>query len=249
MAVLLGLNPDNPVATAEYSWFSSAGKIRWRRWTVRAIFDENDSLIEYHAVGRDVSEHKEAEEEIKQRLKIEHAIARASKLLVGTEEADLDEMLKIIGEAIAVNRVYIFQFSDNGRKVDNTFEWCDANTRSEKNNLQDLDAEKFSWGFNKFLQGEVIVLADRSELPPEAISEKESMLLQDIYAALLVPVNGIDGKLLGYIGFDDTEKSRLWKDEDINCLNMLAELLGAYWERKKIEQALRISEAQFRTLT
>ncbi len=246
--ILLGLSPQNPVATAEYSWACSNRQIRWRRWTVRAIYDENDNLIEYHAVGHDVSEHKKAEAEIQHRLKIERAIAQASKLLVCSQEADLDEMLRVIGEAIAVNRVYIFEFRDNLCKVDNTYEWCDENTRSEQIYLQNLDTALFSWGLGQFAQGDTIVISDRNALPPEASNEIASMEVQDVYAALLVPINGIDDKLLGYIGFDNTEQSRQWQAEDIQCLQMLAEMLGAYWERKKFENALRASETQFRTL-
>lgn len=247
--LLQTLSPVNPVATVEYTWLSNAGKTRWRRWTVRAIFDEKDSLIEYHAVGRDVTEHKAAEEEINQRLKIEHAITRTSKLLVGTEAADLNEMLKIIGEAMAVNRVYIFEFHDDMRKMTNTYEWCDANTPSVIEGLHNMDTEVFAWGLRHFLSGNNIVIADRNALPIDSGGEKQSMEEQGIYAALLVPITGIENNFLGYIGFDDTQQSRLWKDEDIQCLNMLAEMLGAYWERKKMEKALQVSEIRFRTLS
>jgi PAS domain S-box-containing protein len=37
------------------------GQIRWQRWSDRALFDENGSIIEYQSVGRDVTEQKHAE--------------------------------------------------------------------------------------------------------------------------------------------------------------------------------------------
>jgi len=242
------LNINSPEASVEYKWTNSKGITAWRRWTVRAIFDENNFLIEYQAVARDVTEQKAAKKEIKRRLKIEQAIARASKLLVD-EEADLQKMIQIIGEAISVNRVYIFEFSDDLRRMSNTYEWCDDNAISVIKYLSDMDAESFAWGLKRFLQGENIVLADRDNLPPEAIVEKDSMVAQGIYAAVLVPIFGIDNELLGYIGFDDTKQSRIWKDEDIQFLNLVAEMLGAYWGRKKMKKALQASETQFRTLS
>ncbi len=245
---LLSLSPGKPVAAAEYTWIDADRNLRWRRWKVQAIFDPNDNLTEYHALGRDITEHKEVEEQFLYRLKIEHAMAQASKLLVGSEEADISQILKIIGEAIAVNRAYIFEFRDENRKIDNTFEWCDAETESQQINLQNLDTELFSWGLRKLMRGETIVIKDRSTLPSDANGEKVSMELQDIYADLVVPINGIDKNLLGYIGFDVTKNPRSWTEEDIKCLSMLAEMLGAYWERKRIEKELQASESKFRTL-
>lgn len=243
------INIDNPEASAEYKWTNSDGRTAWRRWTVRAIFDENNSLMEYQAVARDITEQKAAEEEIRRRLKIEQAMAGASKLLVGAE-ADLHEVLQIIGEALTVNRVYIIEPDDDElRRISYTYEWCDANTSSVSEYLQNIDTEVFSWGLDKGRQAESFILVDRSNLPPEAIAEKELMKELDIYAVLMVPVTGIDNKLIAYIGFADTKQSRIWHVEDIRCLNLVAEMLGAYWERKKIEKALQASEMQFRTLS
>lgn len=242
------LNVNSPEASAEYKWTNPEGKTAWRRWTVRAIFDENNSLLEYQAVARDVTEQKEAEAEIRRRLKIEQALARASKLLIN-EEADLQKMIQIIGEAISVNRVYIFEFFADLRKMRNTYEWCDDSAISVIEFLTDMDTANFAWGLEEFLQGKNIALEDRDNLPPEAIGERDSMIAQSIFAALLVPVFGVDNKLLGFMGFDDTKQSRIWKEEDIQCLNLLAEMLGAYWSRRKIKKSLLASEAKFRTLT
>ncbi len=58
------LTPRIPAATSEFQVTLSNGDVRWQQWTDRAIFDEQDRLIEMQSVGRDISEHKRAEEEI-----------------------------------------------------------------------------------------------------------------------------------------------------------------------------------------
>jgi len=62
------LNFQNPVATIEHRMVMPDKEIRWQRWTDRALFDENKKIIGYQSVGRDITELKKSEDEIKQSL-------------------------------------------------------------------------------------------------------------------------------------------------------------------------------------
>jgi diguanylate cyclase (GGDEF)-like protein/PAS domain S-box-containing protein len=55
--------PDNPVVTIEHRVVEQ-GEIHWQQWTNRAIYDQSDNLIEFQAVGRDITEQKKAEERL-----------------------------------------------------------------------------------------------------------------------------------------------------------------------------------------
>ena len=61
---LKGLTPEKSVITIEHKLKFPDGREFWLQWTCRAIFDENEILIEYQAVGRDISERKLAEEQL-----------------------------------------------------------------------------------------------------------------------------------------------------------------------------------------
>lgn len=56
------LDQKNPVLTMNHQVNFPNGETRWHQWTDRAIFDENGNLIEYQAVGRDISDLKRAEQ-------------------------------------------------------------------------------------------------------------------------------------------------------------------------------------------
>ena len=49
----------------EHKVILSNGEIRWHKWINIAIFDENDNVIEYQAVGEDITAQKEAEVKLK----------------------------------------------------------------------------------------------------------------------------------------------------------------------------------------
>ncbi|NJL66495.1 MAG: PAS domain S-box protein [Microcoleus sp. SM1_3_4] len=55
------LSVENPFFTCEHRVILPSGEIRWQQWTDRAIFDETGQILEYQAVGRDVSDRKAAE--------------------------------------------------------------------------------------------------------------------------------------------------------------------------------------------
>lgn len=187
------------------------------------------------------AEHKLVEKQLKQRIAIEEALAQASRLFVSTIEPDLNQILKIFGEVVSANRSYIFLFQDSGSKMDNTHEWCDPATEPQIDNLQGLDLSLFPWWKDKLERRENIVIPDVSALPPEATAEKEILQSQDIRSLLVVPIDSKEGTLLGFMGFDDTEKCRTWSDEDIRLLRVASEMISSYLKRKQAEHQLRVS--------
>ena len=57
---------ENPVATHEHRVIAPSGEIRWHQWTDRAFFDAQGNIVEYQSVGRDITDHKLAEEALRQ---------------------------------------------------------------------------------------------------------------------------------------------------------------------------------------
>lgn len=59
---LASLSRENSAATIEARVVMPDGQIRWQQWTNRAIFDEQSRLIEFQAVGRDITEQRQTRE-------------------------------------------------------------------------------------------------------------------------------------------------------------------------------------------
>jgi two-component sensor histidine kinase len=186
-------------------------------------------------------EHRLTEKQLKQRVEIEEALALASRLFVSVDEPDLNQILKIFGEVVNANRSYIFLTREDGLKADNTHEWCDPSTEPQRHNLQGLDSSVFPWWMEKLERRENIVIPDVSALPPEASAEKEIIQSQGVRSLLVVPINSKEGKLLGFLGFDDTEKCRTWSQEDIRLLGVASEMIARYFWRKQTENQLKVS--------
>ena len=58
------LTPANPNKTIEHRVYLQDGKMYWQQWCGRAIFDREGKVIEYQAVGRDITRRRKTEEKL-----------------------------------------------------------------------------------------------------------------------------------------------------------------------------------------
>jgi len=79
----LSLTKEHPVHTIDHRIIGPEGKIRWQQWSDRAIFDDNGTIVEYQSVGRDITDKKRSEEELRMKNDELHA---AYEQIAATEE-------------------------------------------------------------------------------------------------------------------------------------------------------------------
>ena len=68
MANISALTVESPAQPHEHRVITPDGNVRWQRWTNRALFDAQGKVFAYQSIGEDVTERKQAEEQIKQAL-------------------------------------------------------------------------------------------------------------------------------------------------------------------------------------
>jgi PAS domain S-box-containing protein len=223
---------------------SRDGKQHLIHWKNNILKDESGTIIGILSSGEDITKKHKAEEELKANLKIQRSLAEISKLIITDRTPDINHILKIIGEVINVNRVYIFKLRDNFKKMDNTHEWCAPRTEPQIDNLQDMDNVQFPWWMLKLKKGENIVIEDVNSLPVKASAEKELLESQKIRSLLVVPFQSKAGTLTGFMGFDDTNDVREWSEEDIQALKVICEMLQMFWEGEETKIALDFEREQ-----
>jgi PAS domain S-box-containing protein len=60
---LASITPTHPVVTIEHPVIAPDNEIRWQQWTNHGIFDGQGHVLEYQAVGRDITDRKRAEDD------------------------------------------------------------------------------------------------------------------------------------------------------------------------------------------
>jgi PAS domain S-box-containing protein len=64
---LASITLDHSVATLEHEVLAPGGELRWQQWSDRGLFDARGHVVEYQAVGRDITERKRAQAEAEER--------------------------------------------------------------------------------------------------------------------------------------------------------------------------------------
>jgi PAS domain S-box-containing protein len=62
----MSLTKETPMITYEHQVIAPDGTTRWQRWTDRALFDDQGTVVEYQSLGTDITERKRAEEALRE---------------------------------------------------------------------------------------------------------------------------------------------------------------------------------------
>jgi PAS domain S-box-containing protein len=190
----------------------------------------------------DLTERKRIEENLAYREAFENELVQLSGAFVNFSVDEIDDLfnhvLQRIGEFCAVDRSYIFLFDLAHSSMSNTHEWCAAGIQAERGNLQNVPCDILPSWMAALRRFEPIHIPQVSALPESWRAEREILDPQGVQSLAVVPIPYAHN-LLGFVGFDSVRHPRVWKDEEIQLLGVLAGFFASALERRLAEQALR----------
>ncbi len=213
---------------------------------------QTDGVIVWDGMMLDITSHKQAEEGLKHRDAILRAVNLvAEHLLTATcwEEA-INNVLPYLGEVTRVSRVYIFQNEQADASLMLTsqrYEWTATGITPQIDNpqLQQLSLEQAGFaGWEEKLQQNHIIVGHIHQFSPAV---QTLLAAQHIASILIIPIF-VPRSCWGFIGFDACYVEREWSSVEIDALRAVANMLGATIHRQQAEQALRESEARYRSI-
>ncbi|MCB0743852.1 MAG: PAS domain S-box protein, partial [Ignavibacteriae bacterium] len=218
------------------------GKIIWGSITVGFYSSELNN--EYNQVGifEDITESVTNLLKLNARDKILSALSFSTETFLKTLDwhANINEVLKRLGESLEASRCYIFQNHVSKSKeilTSQKYEWVAKNISPEINNpiMQNMSFKKI--GLSELLvalKANKIFTKLTKDFNPKA---KQFFEAQNIKSVLLVPIFESD-KPWGFIGFDDCVNERIWSKQETEALSTAGNLFGVAIKRKIFEEEL-----------
>lgn|GEM_PF-1607673 len=208
----------------------------------KKIRERTSQLVETNALLSDeVNERKITEGKIKKLLASEKIITDISSMFVLSIPDNFDQCIKYAlkqtGQFHHVDRSYVFLFSSDGVYASNTHEWCAPGIEPVIDQLQNVEMALTPWWMSHLINKEIINIPCVDELPSEAEMEKEILKAQGNQSVLVVPLLA-HGELLGFIGFDSVTRQKVWAEEQIALLKVVADIISSSIVRKRYEQNL-----------
>ncbi len=235
----------------EYRLRRADGAYRWLLERGMPRFHPDGSFAGYIGSNVDITTTKQATETLRRRLAFEDAITSISTNFINLASDEIDsgiaDALQTIGSLAAVDRSYVFLLSDDRQTATNTHEWCADGIEPQRHRHQHTPLTAFPWVAQHLLQLEVVHVPSVAALPPEAASEQAECQAQGVRSLILVPM-AYRGAIVGFLGFDSVRGEKTWTDESMMLLKLVGEIFVAALERKRSEEALRVSETRFRTI-
>ncbi|HOW85220.1 MAG TPA: PAS domain S-box protein [Candidatus Aminicenantes bacterium] len=185
----------------------------------------------------DVTDRIRNEATLKKRLRYEETLSSISSLAASVADLDgfLNEVLRRLGTALDISRVYIFEYRLETGTGDNTFEWTAPGMEAMKARLQGLSVAEFAWLAERLRGNRVVSCSDLAEIPDE--KTREILALGGTRSVLIVPLF-VNDELFGLIGFDECRVRREWPQEDVDLLRAISRTITGAIERRLAEERL-----------
>lgn len=235
----------------EVRYLTHDGGFRWVDVFARVTVDEEGKLLGMAGTLNDITERKRTSDALARRERYLTALVDMQQRLLSVQEGgDLyGPALAPLGQASGASRVYVFEIYTDIKGTllcSQRAEWCAPGVPAEIDNpvLQDLPVQPILGRWAAVLgRGEVIT--GRVATFPSV--ERDLLEPQGILSLLVLPLR-VQGRLVGFVGFDNCYEAREWDRLEVDLLSAASGAISVALERRASERALREHEHRFRQL-
>jgi PAS domain S-box-containing protein len=210
-------------------------------YNVSVYRDDAGHILGVFAAARDVTERKRVAEELASPAHIQRELMHLATDFVNVpveqQDAAIDQSLTTMGGLIHADRAYLFAYDFDRDSMSNTHEWCGPGITPELGNLQGIPNAMLPDWVAAHRRGALVHIPSVAALPAGGYL-REVLEPQGIRSLITLPLMQ-GAACLGFVGFDAVRAERVWREEEVALLHVLAELYAHFEARRATERATR----------
>lgn len=149
----------------------------------------------------------------------------------------VNKLLKEIGEFFHVDRTYLFTINPDNDTMTYSNEWCNRGINKEVGTIEEIPLDVFPWWIEELETKGMVYIEDVDEMPKEAREEQEQLHRQEVKSLVSVPVM-VNDKIKAFIGIDSVLENTPWSTENIEMLNIMANILSSGFMKVKADKEI-----------
>jgi len=224
-------------------YLTKEGGFRWVEVFARLGVDENDKITGTYGTLVDITERKRAED-------FENELLQLSPKLTGIPLSEIDSALNMalgrIGQFLAVDRSYIFEFSQDKMTMHNSHEWCNDGIQPELVRLQNIPCTDLPMVVEKLRQHENVILPSIDDLPEKWKAERTIFKKHGVKSLIIIPVL-VENNLIGFVGLDSIKEKKEIIPVEINILKVWSSMIASLINNQRTESLLEQARQNFET--
>jgi PAS domain S-box-containing protein len=219
---------------------------RYKQYIIGAIFVILAETLLVFGLLRQRTRRRKVEESLVERLTFEELLSDLSTTFINLPEeqvdANIENGLGRIAEFLKMDRITLFEFSQDRAEITATFSWAGRGITPAPTLVR---ADDLPWWRSRLLRGETAHASTLNALPEDALPEREYFRRLGILSAATVPLK-IGGDVNGAVSFISATRQVSWTEDLLKQIRVLAEVFWNALKRKRSTQALLASQAVLR---
>ena len=183
----------------------------------------------------------ESHQMISRQFDIQKLITSISSDFVGANPQNIDSKIKSMlhetAQFFEADRSFIIHFKDETQEAYFTYEWCDERFLTKLKKNHKLSYKTIPWLLNELKKNHAVNIAEVTDLPKEAESEKKTCMDINIKSFLWIPIT-YKNRMLGCLGFDAVKSKKTWDSNEIKVLQVIANIYAESISKVQIEKEL-----------
>lgn len=228
----------------------SDGSPFWNELHLSPLYSSEGELTHFLGIQQDVTTLKDKATALAYQAECNTLLFEIARTFVNlplNKRAEaVEQALAGIGAFTCSDRAYIFDYDFDQMLVHNTHEWCAAGIAPQIQDLQNFPIHEMDAWLSQHQRGEQVLIHDVLALPPEDFM-RQTLAPQGILSCLLVPLM-LESQCIGFVGLDAVQQKHHYNQDEIQLLQLFAELLVNLHRDELSVKALQESESRYRQI-